>query len=227
MFLDKHISQRQKRGILVCLPKSTSPRTPEDYRPISLLTTEYKLLARILAGRLRHILADQLRKPFLRCTGKFHIGRYILCTRRPCPRRGHRNSVVSLNIGLSTGILSHPTSIFIQHITPLWDKSLVCGAHTCLVRPGNGVDANKLILRGQHTDTQRRKTRLPLSVASSPCVCTPLYAHLKIVCPVETTDAKRARHCLCRRCDGLFHKPWGLQRNVLRSGYMNGRREHA
>jgi len=55
MFLDKHISQRQKHGILVCLPKSTSPRTPEDYRPISLLTTEYKLLARILARRLRHI----------------------------------------------------------------------------------------------------------------------------------------------------------------------------
>jgi hypothetical protein len=37
-YLDKHISQ--KHGILVCLPKSTSPRTPEDYRQISLLTTE-------------------------------------------------------------------------------------------------------------------------------------------------------------------------------------------
>jgi len=32
MFLDKHISQRQKHGILVFLPKSTSPRTLEDYR---------------------------------------------------------------------------------------------------------------------------------------------------------------------------------------------------
>jgi hypothetical protein len=49
MFLDKHISRRQKYGIIVCLPKSTSPRTLEDYRPISLLTTEYKLLARIYA----------------------------------------------------------------------------------------------------------------------------------------------------------------------------------
>ena len=60
MFLDIHISRRQKHRIIVCLPKSTSPRTLEDYRPISLLTTEYKLLARILARRLRHILADQL-----------------------------------------------------------------------------------------------------------------------------------------------------------------------
>jgi hypothetical protein len=60
MFLDKQISWRQKYGIIVCLPKSTSPRTLEDYRPISLLTTEYKLLARIYARRLRHNLADQL-----------------------------------------------------------------------------------------------------------------------------------------------------------------------
>ena len=60
MFQDKHVTQRQKHGIIVCLPKSTSPRTLEDYRPITLLTTEYKLLARILARRLRHILADHL-----------------------------------------------------------------------------------------------------------------------------------------------------------------------
>jgi hypothetical protein len=59
MFLDKHISRRQKHGIIVCLPKSTSPRTLEEYRPISLLTTEYKLLARIYTRRLGHILADQ------------------------------------------------------------------------------------------------------------------------------------------------------------------------
>ena len=60
MFQDKHVTQRQKHGIILCLPKSTSPRTVEDYRPITLLTTEYKLLARILARRLRHILADHL-----------------------------------------------------------------------------------------------------------------------------------------------------------------------
>ena len=60
MFLDKHMSRTQKHGIIVCLPKSTSPCTLEDYRPISLLTAEYKLLARILARRLRHILAGQL-----------------------------------------------------------------------------------------------------------------------------------------------------------------------
>jgi hypothetical protein len=62
MFLNKHISPRQNHGILICLPKSTNPRTLDDYRPISLLTTQYKLIARILARRLRHTLTDQLQK---------------------------------------------------------------------------------------------------------------------------------------------------------------------
>jgi hypothetical protein len=60
MFLQKHLSSRQKHGIVVCLPKSSNPHTPNDYRPISLLTTDYKLLARVLARHLSHILADQL-----------------------------------------------------------------------------------------------------------------------------------------------------------------------
>jgi hypothetical protein len=60
MFLHKNNSRRQKQGIAVCLNKSTSSHTPDDYRPISLLATEYKLLARILAHRLRHILTHRL-----------------------------------------------------------------------------------------------------------------------------------------------------------------------
>jgi hypothetical protein len=62
MSLSKHISPRQKHGILVCLPKSTSPRTLDDYSPISRLTTQYKLLDWILARRIRHTLTDQLQK---------------------------------------------------------------------------------------------------------------------------------------------------------------------
>ena len=45
---------------MICLPKLNGDHTPEGYRPISLLTTEYKILARILANRLRHFLAGEL-----------------------------------------------------------------------------------------------------------------------------------------------------------------------
>ena len=61
MFLHKQVTPRQKQGIVVCLPKSLDPKTPDDYRPITLLTTEYKLLARIMARRLQPILERHLR----------------------------------------------------------------------------------------------------------------------------------------------------------------------
>jgi hypothetical protein len=60
MFLQKHISSKQKQAIIICLPKSINIQTPDDYRPISLLTTEYKLLARVLARQIRTLLAEQL-----------------------------------------------------------------------------------------------------------------------------------------------------------------------
>jgi len=61
MFLhNKKITPQQKHGIIVCLPQSNVDRTPNGYRPISLLTTEYKPLARITARHLRHILKDHL-----------------------------------------------------------------------------------------------------------------------------------------------------------------------
>jgi hypothetical protein len=60
MFQAKHLSSTQKQGIIVCLPKHPNPYTINDYRPISLLPTDYKILARVIARRLKHILADQL-----------------------------------------------------------------------------------------------------------------------------------------------------------------------
>jgi len=60
MFLHKKITFQQKHSIIVCLPKSNRDRTADGYRLISLLTTEYKLLARITAHRLRHVLQDHL-----------------------------------------------------------------------------------------------------------------------------------------------------------------------
>jgi hypothetical protein len=60
MFLQNHIPPRQKQGILICLPKSQESRSPDDFRPISLLNTEYKILTRFLANRLRQILAEQI-----------------------------------------------------------------------------------------------------------------------------------------------------------------------
>ena len=60
MFLNKHITANQKQGILLCLPKSQNSLIPDACLPISLLNTEYKLLARIMAQRFKPILAEQM-----------------------------------------------------------------------------------------------------------------------------------------------------------------------
>jgi hypothetical protein len=59
MFLHQMVTPQQKHGI-ICLPKDNGTHTPAGYRPITLLTTEYKLLARIMATRLHLVLQDQL-----------------------------------------------------------------------------------------------------------------------------------------------------------------------
>jgi hypothetical protein len=62
MFLHKAITPQQKHGVVVCLPKHDTAQTPADCRPITLLNDYYKLLARILARRLRPLLANYLWK---------------------------------------------------------------------------------------------------------------------------------------------------------------------
>jgi hypothetical protein len=60
MLLHKKVTPQQKHGIIISLPKSKVDLTPDGYRPISLLTTEYSLLTRIMARCLRHALQDHL-----------------------------------------------------------------------------------------------------------------------------------------------------------------------
>ena len=60
MYSTGNIKEQQKHGIAVCIPKTTAPKTPADYRPITLLNTDYKILGRIIASRLQPILAELL-----------------------------------------------------------------------------------------------------------------------------------------------------------------------
>jgi hypothetical protein len=60
VFLQKRIPPRLKHGIIISLPKSQNSHSLDDFRHISLLNNDYKLLARVLARRLHPVLADQL-----------------------------------------------------------------------------------------------------------------------------------------------------------------------
>ena len=55
---DGRTMEQQNHGIVVCIPKTHIPTTPADYKPIIVLNTDYKILARIIANWLRPTLSD-------------------------------------------------------------------------------------------------------------------------------------------------------------------------
>jgi hypothetical protein len=60
MHTDGEITPQQKHGIVVCLPKTTTPTRPDKYRALTLLNADLKILARIMAQRLSPWLTDIL-----------------------------------------------------------------------------------------------------------------------------------------------------------------------
>jgi hypothetical protein len=58
MMLHETTDTQQNQGIIVCLTKPNGTQTPEGYRPITLLNTGYKILARIIAHRIRPVMEE-------------------------------------------------------------------------------------------------------------------------------------------------------------------------
>ena len=47
------ITDTQKRGDIVCIPKTPHPLTPDEYRTLTIRNTDNKLLARLISNRMR------------------------------------------------------------------------------------------------------------------------------------------------------------------------------
>jgi len=60
MHMEGSVSDVQKHGHIICLPKTGDPASPENYRPLTILNTDYKLLTRIIVNRLRPWMKDIL-----------------------------------------------------------------------------------------------------------------------------------------------------------------------
>jgi len=53
MYRYGQISDNQKHGMLVCVPKKPRTMRTDDYRHLTLLNTDFKLLSRIITNRIR------------------------------------------------------------------------------------------------------------------------------------------------------------------------------
>jgi hypothetical protein len=60
MFFDRKLTAQQKHGVIVLIPKTSKPMTPAEYRPITSLNNDHKIMARLIAKRLKSLLADLL-----------------------------------------------------------------------------------------------------------------------------------------------------------------------
>ena len=60
MFMNGTITDDQKKGILVCIQKRSDPRSMQDYRTLTLLNADYKLLTRLIANRIHQWITTAL-----------------------------------------------------------------------------------------------------------------------------------------------------------------------
>jgi len=62
MYMEGAVPDAQKHGHILCLPITVAPLSPENYRTLTILKTDYKLLTRIIANRLRSMMEDILHR---------------------------------------------------------------------------------------------------------------------------------------------------------------------
>ena len=67
------LSDSQKRGIIRLLYKKDDPLLLKNWRPISLLNTDYKICTKVLANRLKTVLCNSERRSNLWCTGPEYL----------------------------------------------------------------------------------------------------------------------------------------------------------
>jgi hypothetical protein len=60
IYIKSNLTATQKQGKIVCIPKKKQAQQMEDYRPVIIQNTDFKLLTSIISNRLKLMLPDLL-----------------------------------------------------------------------------------------------------------------------------------------------------------------------
>lgn len=58
-----HISKEMNASFISLIPKTLNPTTPAEFRPIALVNTSYKIISKLMAGRMKGLL-DKIISPY-------------------------------------------------------------------------------------------------------------------------------------------------------------------
>ena len=217
MFLQRSITPQQKHGIMICLPKTNAVQTPEGYRLIALLTSDYKLLARILAKRLHPVLEEHLRTSQFCSVPGNSIIETVSIVREAVAHAEVTDTplyVLTLDFREAFDRIVH---YYLFTILELWYKSMVYRRHKGLVWKRNCLDTNKRESGWTHPDTACHKTGLSAEHAVVCIVFASIASHAGKQTtwhPNRAPNAKNSGSSIRRRHNDICDVPDRLQDNI-------------
>jgi hypothetical protein len=120
LYTDGNITDKQTQGLIVCIPKTPKPIQPTDYRPLTLLNSDTKLLTRVIANRLSPRISTPQPEPILWNTRKHDPTGRNYRMRRNCLRRTNKNANVHIIPRFQGGLRQYIPQLYIQTPTNIW-----------------------------------------------------------------------------------------------------------
>ena len=155
-YLEKQMSESMKTAIVTLIPKKGNTKEIKNWRPVSLLTTDYKILAKIITKRLQEDIKDKIsmeQKCALKGRQITDIHLNILATLKHCKTTGNPAILSCYDYSKAFDMLDH-SMIFntlkkmkVKNTTINWISAMYSDIKS-KVQVNGALTTEILILRG-------------------------------------------------------------------------------